>query len=542
MQTRMVIFIALSLAGWILLNQYYRDNYGTEVTGPGSGEEISAETPTEARELAPVGERKRAEGTRQAWTPASSKSVVEKRIKVFTDLYEAEFSSLGGRLVSFRVKRYSDKESGELEGLTRLGAGGEYLALRNREFSDAKINYRVDSQQEYTVFGEESQRIKFYHKDKNGELTKELVIHGDKYAFDVNVALEGQTASYDRVGLSWGPDLGRINKEGRYADKMQAVVLQDGQITEKKLSGDNKEETSGGAVDWIAMKKRYFICLLRAEDPRGYAISYQPAASKEGDADQVITISTAALAKGKSRTASFAVYLGPLEYYRLAGQGHGMERAVTFGFFNSLGVLMLKALHYFHQWSGSWGLAIILLSVLIKIVLWWPTSKSQRSMRHMQETMKKVQPMINALKKKYKDDQQRLSQEQMKLFKEHKINPAGGCLPMLLQMPVFWALYTTLANAIELRGAGFLWMKDLAVGDPLYILPVLMGITSFIQQKASGTSSTATGQQKMMLYFFPLFLTVISVYWPSGLLLYWVVSNVLYIAQIYLINRNWKTA
>ncbi len=543
MQMRMVIFIVLSLGAWMLLNQYYRD-----VNGANPPQRTSEETSREVEQSVKTVPALFSEKTEKAptkqmtWSPQAENKTQEKLIVVSTNLYRAVFSSRGGRLVSFQVNKYRDRESGEAETITQEGSAGAYLTLQGKGLQDADINYQVDAPATFTVANGRTRRLKFYRAEAGGKLSKEFIIYGGKYQIDVDVALQGKGTALEEITLSWGPDLGKVNKEGRYADVMQAVILKDGQVTEKKLKGGDSEEISGGAASWVAMKKRYFICLLRAERSSGYSVGYHPGESKDDDASQFIRMTSAVSPDGNKNKASFSVYLGPLEYYRLAEGGDEMQRALTFGFFNSLGVLMLKGLHYFQRWTGSWGLAIIILSVIIKLILWWPTSKSQRSMRQMQETMKKVQPMINALKKKYKDDQQRLSQEQMKLFKEHKVNPAGGCLPMLLQLPIFWALYTTLANAIELRGASFLWMGDLASSDPLYILPVLMGLTSFIQQKASGTAATATGQQKMMMYFFPLFLTVISVYWPSGLLLYWVVSNVLYIGQIYMINRNWKTA
>jgi len=175
-------------------------------------------------------------------------------------------------------------------------------------------------------------------------------------------------------------------------------------------------------------------------------------------------------------------------------------------------------------------------------MLWWPTHKSYSSMKKMQTAMNKMQPRLKTLKEIYKTNPQKLNEETMKLYKEHQINPMGGCLPMLLQMPIFFALYATLSGAVELKGAQFIWIwKDLSLKDPLYILPIAMGISMFIQQKLSNPPTAtpeAEAQQKMMLYFMPIMLTVFAFVWPSGLLLYWVVSNIISIGQQLVINRQ----
>ncbi len=535
MQARMVIFIVLSLGAWLLLNRYYGTMYGPE----GGRDRLETDVSAPLKTPSAVARRPRIGANSEAWTPGSGSDAGEKQIEVSTKLYRAVFSSRGGRLLSFQVNKYRDPESGRLEELTGESDNTGYLLLEGTGIKDEEINYSVDGPRLVTVAEGEEERLVFYHRSSGGELRKEYVFHGGRYVIGVDVVLRGKSAASESVVLTWAPDLGKM-VSSRYGDEMKTVLLQGGKVTEKKLKGKNREEISGGAVNWLALKKRYFVIALRAQETLGYSFIYEPAEKEGKGARYSVKLEGAALPQGRGKQASFLVYLGPLDYYRMSAAGHEMQRVVTFGFFNALGVIMLKSLHFFYKHVESWGLAIILLSLLIKVVLWWPTGKSQKAMRRMQETMKIVQPKINAMKKKYKDDPNRMNQEQMKLFKEHKINPMGGCLPMLLQLPVFWALYTTLANAIELRGVSFLWMDNLAGSDPLYILPVLMGASSFLQQKFSGSAATATGQQKMMMYFFPLFLMVISVYWPAGLLLYWVVSNVLYICQIYWINKTWK--
>jgi YidC/Oxa1 family membrane protein insertase len=236
------------------------------------------------------------------------------------------------------------------------------------------------------------------------------------------------------------------------------------------------------------------------------------------------------------------MYFGPQNYTELKKSGYKFNKIVDFGFFNIIGVGMLYCLKFFYNLTRNYGLAIIFLTILIRALLWWPTQKSYTSMKKMQTSMNKMQPRLKTLKEVYRDNPQKLNEETMKLYKEYQINPMGGCLPMLLQMPIFFALYATLNSAVELKGAGFFWVwKDLSLKDPIYLLPILMGLSMFFQQKMStppAATPEAEAQQKMMLYLMPAMLTFFSFMWPAGLLLYWVVSNMASIVQQLIINRK----
>ncbi len=248
------------------------------------------------------------------------------------------------------------------------------------------------------------------------------------------------------------------------------------------------------------------------------------------------------LAPNQETNHTIQFFWGPQNYSDLKQIGHNLHKIVDFGMFHIIGVWMLYTLKFFYQITLNYGWAIILLTILIRGILWWPTQKSLTSMKKMQTAMNQMQPRLKTLKEIYKNNPQKLNEETMKLYREYQINPMGGCLPMLLQMPIFIALYATLSSAVELKGAKFIWIwQDLSVKDPMYILPIAMGVTMFIQQKMStppAATEEAAAQQKMMLYLMPILLTVFSFMWPSGLLLYWVVSNILSIGQQIFINRK----
>jgi YidC/Oxa1 family membrane protein insertase len=202
---------------------------------------------------------------------------------------------------------------------------------------------------------------------------------------------------------------------------------------------------------------------------------------------------------------------------------------------------LLKLLHLFHGFVGNWGLAIILLTIVIKIVFWPLSHKSYKSMNQM----KKIQPLMAKVREQYKDDRQKMNEEMMRLYKTYKVNPAGGCLPMLLQIPVFLGLYQALLGAIELRHAPFIahvpftdliWLADLSAKDPFYVTPVIMGATMFLQQKMTPSPGDPT-QAKMML-FMPVIFTFLFLNFPAGLVVYWLVNNVLSIAQQWMMLRK----
>jgi YidC/Oxa1 family membrane protein insertase len=238
-----------------------------------------------------------------------------------------------------------------------------------------------------------------------------------------------------------------------------------------------------------------------------------------------------ALAPQQVLSYRLLAYLGPKERTRLAGYNLGLEQSINYGWFAWLAHPFLTIMDFFFRFFHNWGLAILALTFLVKLVLFPITQNMYRSMRKMQD----LQPKVQALKKTYKDDSQGLQRETMALYREYKVNPMAGCLPMFIQLPVFFALYRVLYNAIELRGASFLYIPDLSQKDPYYIAPLLMGATMILQQKMSPTS--ADPKQAKMMMFMPVIFTAMFLNFSSGLVLYFLFSNVLAIGEQYLVRR-----
>jgi YidC/Oxa1 family membrane protein insertase len=239
------------------------------------------------------------------------------------------------------------------------------------------------------------------------------------------------------------------------------------------------------------------------------------------------------LEPGESISFDYVAYLGPKDYDLLKAAGHQFDAAIDLGFFSIIAQPLMIALKFFHGYLGNWGFAIILLTVCIKALFWPLTQKSYSSMKAMQ----KLQPKMAKLREKYANDKQRLNTEMMTLYKENRVNPFGGCLPILIQIPVFFALYQVLLRSIELRHAPFMWwITDLSAKDPYYVTPLIMGVTMFLQQKM--TPTTMDPMQARLMMMMPVVFTFLFLNFPSGLVIYWLVNNVLTIAQQYLINRK----
>lgn len=304
-------------------------------------------------------------------------------------------------------------------------------------------------------------------------------------------------------------------------------------------------------VDWAAVKNKYFTQILTPADgadrclvdaargapvkssflflfPRtDYPIARVAATLVLPDYD---------LAPGQALEHTATFYIGPKVYADLKANGPHQEDILQLGFWRPIGILILKIMVWFHDhiWPFNYGVAIILLTFLIRIIFWPLNHKSMVSTRHMQD----IQPLITAVREKYKSDPQKQQQEMMALYKEHKINPMGGCLPMLIQIPVFFALFVVLRGAIELRFSSFLWIADLSTPEnlfkdvlpfPINILPIFMGVTMWIQQKMTPTSDP---QQQKMMMMMPVLFTFMFYSFPSGLSLYWSVNQVMMIFQL----------
>jgi YidC/Oxa1 family membrane protein insertase len=298
--------------------------------------------------------------------------------------------------------------------------------------------------------------------------------------------------------------------------------------------------TESGVHRWVALENDYFIA---AFIPGPGAVVQR---GRERELAQVgVVFPEVPMGPGRTWAGKTELYVGPKEWDRLAALDVGLEQAQARNYGEFLWTLpmewfcvpLLWLMNFFATRlpGQNYGVAIILLTVLVKIAFYPLSHKSMTSMKQMQA----LQPQLNALRSKYKSDPQRFQREQMELFRKHKVNPMGGCLPMVVQIPIFYALYLTLQYSVELQGAPFLlWITDLSKKDPYYVLPILMGVSMLVQQKM--TPTVGDPRQARVMLIMPVIFTFMFLEFPTGLVLYWLVNNVLSVAQQYLIDRSMR--
>ncbi|MDH7500927.1 MAG: membrane protein insertase YidC, partial [candidate division NC10 bacterium] len=331
----------------------------------------------------------------------------------------------------------------------------------------------------------------------------------------------------------WGPGIRGSEAQERKDKALKPVTtFINGQRLQDKWEKIERPIVHEGEVSWTALHDTYF-CAALIPLQRGGRVRLER--MREGGPVISLTFPEERIPPGGVAGESYSAFIGPKEIDRLSRLGFGMREIIDLGWFGFLARPALYFLKYTNRYLGNYGLAIIVLTLLMRIILFPLTYKSFKSMQEMQ----RLQPKINLLRERYKEDAKRMNQELMELYRKHQINPLGGCLPMLVQIPIFIALYNALINSVELWRAPFLlWIKDLSAKDPYYVLPILMGASWVIQQAM--TPTVGDPRQAKMMLLMPVIFTFMFLNFPSGLVLYFLVSNLLGIGQQYLMNRQLK--
>ncbi|MFH2011494.1 MAG: membrane protein insertase YidC [Pseudomonadota bacterium] len=461
----------------------------------------------------------------------------EKEVTVKTDLYTAIFTTRGAKLKSWKLEKYKDKIGKDAQNIDLVVDGRSEGYPLGLEFSKTNLNdigeaiFEVDKESISLDAVEEQESISFSWTSPEGiKIIKKFTFSAGKYllAMNVNISnLSDKEINGDTI-LSWKTKLDASNKVDRYSFS-GAAALVDGKLEEVKTKKLETDKTYSGTIKWAGYEDKYFISSIIPEEPRNIKLRMSKSSD---DVVSVDLIQPIELYSSGEIFYSYSLYLGPKDIDILKSVGADLQKALDFGWFDIIAKPLLIFLKYINKYTNNFGLAIIILTIVIKILFFPLTHKSYKSMKDMQ----KIQPLMLKLKKKYKDDKERLNKEIMLLYRSHKVNPLGGCLPMILQIPVFFALYKALLGSIELRHAPFIfWINDLSAKDPYYITPIIMGASMFIQQKMTPTVGDPT-QAKMMLMM-PIIFTVMFLNFPSGLVIYWLVNNVLSIGQQFYINK-----
>lgn len=461
-------------------------------------------------------EEKKEEAVKPVSVPAAAVPSGEKEIKVETDLYSAILSSAGGTIKKWELKKYKDKD-----GLAVTLQKGQSIipamSIGSKDdFNLSNVNFSVSGKDIALDKNSNTGAIVFEYATPEYSIRRTYTFYHDSYKFD----LKDEVAGIPEYWITVGADFGIHDRKDESAHT-GPVILKDADRIE--LNAKKLKEVKGyqGGLKWIAQEDKYFFSAI-----------VPVTGADEAKAWKVQDASVVAL-KGKPGVNNFIIYAGPKEHDRLKELNLGLEHIIDFGFFSIISRPLFWLLKKFYAVAGNYGWAIIFLTIITRIPFIPLINKSQQSMKKMQD----IQPKMNEIKEKYKKDPQRMQKETMELYKKYKVNPLGGCLPMLLQIPVFFALYKILSIAIELRGAPFmLWVTDLSAKDPYYVLPIVMGITMVIQQKM--TPSTADPKQQKIMMLMPVIFTFMFLNFASGLVLYWLINNIFGIIQQFYVNRK----
>lgn len=469
-----------------------------------------------------------------------------QRILVKTDTLELVIDTNGGDIRNAKLLQYGAtkdhsqpfelmSDSGSLVYMAQNG-----LATQSKAKLSAPTHKSIyqTAQSQYEMTGD-TLVVPLTWTENGVKVTKTYTFTKGKYLIDVSYKVENTTQEIWSGSLYSQLVRNRHNPDESWMMyTYTGPVLYDGNAEEKyvKHSFDdlNTQPVSGRNVTggWAAMIQQYFLTAIVPDQAAQNSYYAKPLA--EGRYAVGVVEPMVEVPAGQSGTLSSQIYIGPESQKVLADIAPGLELTIDYGILTFLAEPLFWLLDQIHSVVGNWGVAIILLTILIKLVFYKLSETSYRSMARL----RKFQPKLQQLKENYGDDKAIFQQKMMKLYKEEKINPLGGCLPIFIQMPVFIALYWVLLYSVEMRQAPFmLWIQDLSAQDPYYILPVVMGVTMYIQQKLNPSAMMDEMQQKVMKML-PFIFTFFFMFFPAGLVLYWVVNNILSVAQQWYITKK----
>ena len=474
----------------------------------------------------------------------TAETAAEQFVVVESDLYRYVFSSQGVRLVSATLKDYdtfAEGESGAAQLIPEnsrfllydLVFGRDTVSLSDWQFEPSRTRLDVTAQ---------GAQLEWVARRNSATIRITQTFAPDEYLFHVDGEFSGIIADAGLVLVNLGPRLRLVEADSDWDFRSYATVVKARSPERTNFSSLDPGERVilPGPFEWVALKSRYFAQVVMTVEEGGARIGGAvmtggPNTGKyETEANLVISLP----APGGS--FSHSVYLGPQDFRQLARVGYDLEDMNPYGWIlkpviQPIAKVVAQILLWMHETlSLGYGWVLILFGLAVRVVLWPLNQKAMRSSMAMQG----IQPEIKAIQERYKQEPQKLQQETMKLYKEHQVNPLGGCLPMLIPMPVLFALFFVFRETIAFRGVPFLWLPDLSRADPFYIVPIVMGLSMFGVSKLGQMGVPPTPQTKMMVYFMPVMFTVLFMKFSSGLNLYYAVSNIASIPQQWLIAKE----
>jgi YidC/Oxa1 family membrane protein insertase len=463
----------------------------------------------------------------------------ERDVRVETRDIIAVFTNKGARLKSWRLKHYLDQQKQPQELIEHLPS--QPLPFTLRAGSDTVTTTLNDGL--YTVSGSPAVAadaspvdLRFEYRDSAGiHAVKEFHLEPASYIFAFH-----QTVTENDKALTpsivWGPAIGDVTEISRGVKKAEGILFQDGKVVRLAQKDIAKQSAYDGEFHYAGVDDNYFMVAVLS--PKPIKVSFAPLSIPPPPGSKETRDLTAFSVEPHGPDTPLKFFAGPKDFDVLSAIDRDLARAIDFGMFTVIVVPLLRSLKWVNNYVGNYGWAIILLTFFINVILFPLRHKSVVSMRKMQE----IQPEVKAIQERYKNlkatdpAKQKMNTEMMALYKERGVNPASGCVPMLLTMPFIFAFYALLSTAIELRGAPFVfWIHDLSAHDPYFVTPILMGISQIWQQRLTPAAGMDPIQQKMTMLM-PVFFTFLFLWYPSGVALYWLINNVFAIGQQYTTN------
>ena len=544
--TRLFLFAALAFVGMLLWQQWQLDYAQQPVSSSElNNESVSNQAGEDTTSMVDLPDQ--ADGLAIDSGAASDSPIPiasEKLITIETDVVTVVIDSKGGVIRSVKLKKYPVSLDQPDQGLELIHSDPDSIhvlqsGLRNRGntapthysiYQTAKSNYTLQD-------GEDSLVVPFIWEQDGIEVIKSYEFRRGDYLIDVKHRVENnsmqdwQASQYRQIQRS------RPLSESRILITYTGAVYYNEEVKYEKFDFDDMEDSQlkvNSQGGWIAMLQHYFLSAwIPSQDTTNLVYTIANTRQQPATYTMGMRSENKLVAPGNSTEFVSQLFIGPKLVNRLEEIAPGLELTVDYGVLTFLSKPLYWLLSFYHSYVGNWGVAIILLTLTIKAVFYKLSETSYRSMAKM----RKVGPRLKTLKERYGSDRQKMNQAMMELYKTEKINPMGGCLPILVQIPVFIALYWALLESVDLRQAPFiLWIEDLSVMDPFYVLPIIMGVSMLAQQKLNPTPPDPI-QAKVMMAL-PFVFTFFFAFFPAGLVLYWVVNNILSIAQQWVITRR----
>lgn len=533
MEKRVLIAVVLSIAVM----------YGYSILFPPAKQIKSDNKPAQTSQQTPSASLKQAqlptEQVVQQASPQALSIATDSDVQVETDNFAAVFSATTGALKKVTLKKFRDSVGTDAKQIVLHSENSSKGFTLQSDYSG--LNFAsaltfVPERPKLVLSGDERKSLDFSATTASGaRIVKRYTFSGSGYGITLeNIIRNGSAVTIEGSVQTILRDRSEKPKDdaGRYEVFSAASKTESGVTFNAPEDIAKGEKSYSNAVKWTSFGDKYFLKALIAKDKSMASLSIK---SSEGFIEQRVSSPKVSINPGAELSVPYEIYIGPKDIDILKAQNHNLEEVIDLGWFAVIAKPLLHSLKLFYRYLHNYGLAIIAITVILKIIFFPLTHKSYKSMKEMQ----KLQPQMQALKDKFKDDRDGLNRAVMELYKTHKVNPLGGCLPMIVQIPVFFGLYKALMFSIELRHAPFyFWIMDLSAKDPYYITPIIMGATMFIQQKMTPTNMDPI-QAKMMLAL-PVVFTAMFLNFPSGLVLYWLVNNILTIAQQTYINKTLK--